>query len=137
MSLKTCLIAAAAVAALPLAAQAQALDLRLPATPATARPAYSPLAYSPLPSAPAKAVPDLANPLDPQARPVLQTNALDSAVFAKTAIDHRFGRRDDLTGSLGFLCGLQPGHNDTGGAAAYGVDPHGRFVGARFSIAFR
>jgi hypothetical protein len=24
-----------------------------------------------------------------------------------------------------------------GGAAAYGSDPHGRFVGAKFSIAFR
>lgn len=132
MSLKTCLIAAVLAAALPFAARAQALDLRLPATPATA-----PLAYSPLPAKTAKAIPDLANPLDPQARPVLQTNTLDSAVFARTAIDHRFAGQSNVTGSLGFLCGLQPGHNDTGGAAAYGVDPHGRFVGARFSIAFR
>jgi hypothetical protein len=130
MSLKTCLIAAA-LAALPLGAQAQALDLRLPAMSATA-----PIAYSPLPARPARAVPDLANPLDPQARPVLQTNALDSAVFAKTAVDHRFEGKSNATASLGFLCGLQPGHADTGGAAAYGVDPHGRFVGARFSIAF-
>jgi hypothetical protein len=132
MSLKICLIVAAVAAALPFAAQAQALNLSLPATAATA-----PLAYSPLPSAPAKAVPDLANPLDPQARPVLQTNALDTAVFARTAVDHRFEGKTNATASLGFLCGLQPGHNDTGGAAAYGVDPHGRFVGARFSIAFR
>ena len=134
MSLTTrlaALSALAAIAALPCAAQAQALDLRLPATPATA-----PLAYSPLPSAPAKAVPDLANPLDPLARPVLQTNALDSAVFAKTAVDHRFAGKSNVTGSVGFLCGLQPGHNDTGGAAAYGSDPHGRFVGTKFSIAF-
>jgi hypothetical protein len=34
------------------------------------------------------------------------------------------------------MCGLQPGHNDSGGAAAYGSDPHGRFVGAKFSLAF-
>jgi hypothetical protein len=57
--------------------------------------------------------------------------------LAKTAIEHHFAQRDDLKGSLGFLCGLQPGHGDTGVASAYGSDPHGRFVGAKFSIAFQ
>lgn len=83
-----------------------------------------------------RAVPDLADPLDPQAPTKRQAHPLDSAVFAKTAIDRRFSSRDDLIGSVGFLCGLQPGHGDSGGAAAYGIDPHGRFLGAKLSIAF-
>ncbi len=81
-------------------------------------------------------VPDLGDSLDPQAPTRRQAHPLDSAVFAKTAVDHRFSSRDDITGSLGFLCGLQPGHGDSGGAAAYGIDPHGRFLGAKLSIAF-
>lgn len=82
------------------------------------------------------AVPDLADPLDPLAPTRLQA-AVSGAVFAKTAVDGHFAGREDVTGSLGFLCGLQPGHTDQGGAAAYGFDPHGRFVGARLSFAFR
>jgi hypothetical protein len=114
------------------AAQAQPLDLSLralaaaPATP-VARPA----------DALATAVPDLANPLDPMAPTRLQSKTLDTAVFARTAVERHFAKRDDLTGSFGFLCGLQPGHADSGAAAAYGSDPHGRFVGAKFSLAFR
>ena len=84
----------------------------------------------------AKPTPDLADPLDPLARPKPVIQALDSEVFATTAVDHRFGKRDDITGSLGLLCGRQPEHADSGGAAAYGVDPHGRFVGAKLSLAF-
>jgi hypothetical protein len=98
--------------------------------------ASAPVVAVQLAGQPAKAIPDLANPLDPLARPVLQPGAMQSAVFAKTALDHRFARNSDLSGSVGFLCGLQPGQH-TGGGAAYGVDPHGRFVGARFSIAFK
>ena len=84
----------------------------------------------------AKATPDLADPLDPMARPKLAVNTLDSEIFAKTAVDRKFGARDDLTGSLGFLCGRQPEHTEAGGAAAFGSDPHGRFVGAKLSLAF-
>jgi hypothetical protein len=80
---------------------------------------------------------DLADPLDPLAPTLVHARSMESEVFAKTAIDRRFGRRDDITGSVGFLCGLQPGHNQSGGAAAYGFDPHGRFVGAKLSFAFR
>jgi hypothetical protein len=124
-----------ALAALLLAgaANAQPLDLRLPdrATAIAAAPLGTVGHEAPRPA------PDLANPLDPLAPTTRLATPLAGAVFAKTAIDHRFGRRDDLTGSLGFLCGLQPGHHDSGGAAAYGVDPHGRFVGAKFSLAFR
>lgn len=80
--------------------------------------------------------PDLANPLDPLAPTQIQAKTLDTAIFAKTSVDHQFTSKGDVTGSMGFLCGLQPGHGDTGGAAAYGVDPHGRFVGAKVSFAF-
>ena len=123
-----------ALAALSLAgaANAQPLDLRLPRADAIPIAPLGTVGHE----APRPA-PDLANPLDPLAPTTRLATPLAGAVFAKTAIDHRFGRRDDFTGSLGFLCGLQPGHDDSGGAAAYGVDPHGRFVGAKFSLAFR
>jgi len=129
--MKSALIALASAALAGSAAHAQPLDL---SRPAAAKPA--PVLAVTLAGAPAKAVPDLANPLDPIARPVLQPGAMESAVFAKTALDHRFAGKSDLSGSVGFLCGLQPGHNDRGGAAAYGADPHGRFLGAKVSIGF-
>jgi hypothetical protein len=135
------LLAAAAALGLAGAAQAQTqaqttprpLDLRLSgrAASAPAAPLGTVGRQTPRPA------PDLANPLDPLAPTVVQTGAMQSVVFAKTAIDHRFTRREDVTGQFGFLCGLKPGHNESGGAAAYGVDPHGRFVGAKLSIAFR
>lgn len=71
-----------------------------------------------------------------RALPYAQANALKAAGLAQTAIDHQFAR-DGLVGSAGFLCGLQPGQNDTGGAAAHGFDPQGRFVGAKLRLAFR
>jgi hypothetical protein len=44
---------------------------------------------------------------------------------------------EDLTGALGFLCGIQPGADRNGAAAARGSDPNGRFLGAKLSLAFR
>ncbi|THD60694.1 hypothetical protein [Phenylobacterium sp.] len=126
--MKTALIAVA-LTTLAGAAAAQPLDLRLP-DPA------APTSPLPVAAEATKPSPDLADPLDPLARPALQTKTLDSAVFAKTAVETRLAGRSDLTGGFGFLCGLQPGHNESGGAAAYGDDPHGRFVGAKFSLAF-
>lgn len=55
--------------------------------------------------------------------------------ISKTAVDRQLDR--DLTGSLGFLCGLQPGADKTGAGATRGYDPTGRFVGAKLSLAFR
>lgn len=54
---------------------------------------------------------------------------------ARTAIDRRLD--DDVTSSFGFMCGLKPGAERSGSAAAHGYDPTGRFVGARLSFAFR
>jgi hypothetical protein len=54
---------------------------------------------------------------------------------AKTAVDRKLD--DGATGSLGFLCGLQPGADRYGAGAAHGYDPTGRFVGAKLSFAFR
>ena len=118
------------------AAGAQTAGPALTLTPYRADVAASLLPVKAEPAAP-RSAPDLADPLDPLAPTSRQVKTMDSAVFAKTAIDHRFSRRDDVTGSLGFLCGLQPGHNEAGSAAAYGADPHGRFVGAKLSFAFR
>jgi hypothetical protein len=128
------IIAAAATLAIAGAAHAQPLDLRLPdasASPAAPLPVTRPVGVAAAP------VPDLENPLDPLAPTTRVVKPLETAVFARTSVEHRFAGHDNLTGALGFLCGLQPGHNESGGAAAYGVDPHGRFVGAKFSIAFR
>jgi len=63
-------------------------------------------------------------------------HALKRAGIARTAVDRRLAG-DDLTGALGFLCGIQPGADRSGAAAARGVDPTGRFVGAKLSLAFR
>ena len=122
---------ALAVTALAGAATAQPLDLSLP-TPA-ADISGAPLAVGPQLARP---MPDLANPLDPLAPPTPQADSLDSAVFAKTAVDAKVAGRSDLTAAFGFLCGLKPGHTESGGAAAFGSDPHGRFVGAKLSLAF-
>ena len=113
-----CGLAAGAVLAAAGAAQAQAVTLPVKALSDAARPA-----------------PDLADPLDPLAPTKVQANPMQSAVFARTAVDHRFAGKSAVSGSFGFLCGLQPGHGDAG--SAYGVDPHGRFVGAKLSFAFR
>lgn len=55
---------------------------------------------------------------------------------ARTSVDRKLAS-DDLTGSLGFLCGLEPGAGKQGVAAARGYDPSGRFVGAKLRLAFR
>lgn len=56
---------------------------------------------------------------------------------ARTSVDRRFDE-SGLMGSLGLLCGIQPGADRLGGAAAArGSDSHGRFVGAKLRLAFR
>jgi hypothetical protein len=108
------------------------LNLALPDFSTEVRPA--PVAN---PGVPAPPTPDLADPADPQARPKLVVDPLNSEVFAKTSVDHHFGKSDGgATASAGVLCGRQPGHGDSGGSAAYGFDPHGRFVGGKLSFAF-
>jgi hypothetical protein len=71
--------------------------------------------------------------LDPKSA---EAHALKRAGIAKTAIDRRLSG-DEVMGSLGFLCGIQPGADRNGAAAARGVDPNGRFVGAKLRLAFR
>lgn len=55
---------------------------------------------------------------------------------ARTSVDRKLAS-EDVIGSLGFLCGLEPGSGDKGIAAARGYDPSGRFVGAKLRFAFR
>ena len=71
--------------------------------------------------------------LDPKSA---EAHALKRAGIARTAVDRRLSG-EDLTGYLRFLCGIQPGAERNGAAAARGVDPSGRFVGAKLSLAFR
>lgn len=55
---------------------------------------------------------------------------------ARTSLDRSFGARNGGL-SAGFICGMQPAAVTSGGAAAYGVDPHGRFLGAQLKFGFR
>lgn len=55
---------------------------------------------------------------------------------ARTSVDRKLAA-EDVIGSLGFLCGLEPGAGDKGLAAARGYDPSGRFIGAKLRFAFR
>ena len=133
------LVVAVAMAALAGAADAQTASQPLvvrPYSAATATATGEPLTVKVL-GGTARPAADLANPLDALAPTTAQARPMESAVFARTAVDRRFSRRGDVTGSVGFLCGLQPGHTEAGGAAAYGADPHGRFLGAKLSFAFR
>jgi hypothetical protein len=80
---------------------------------------------------------DLTLPGTRRAQAFAQSNALRAAGVARTALDHRFSRDDEVVGSLGFLCGLHENLDTSGGARAYGSDPNGRFLGAKLSFAFR
>jgi hypothetical protein len=59
---------------------------------------------------------------------------LRSAGIARTAVERREGAG---AASLGFLCGLKDSADRWGSAAVRGSDPHGRFLGAKLSFAFR
>lgn len=80
------------------------------------------LAEAVRPHAPAAS---LATPID--ARP---------EVVAQTSIERRFGD-GRISGALGFLCGRPDSAAETGRETPLGSDPHGRFLGARLSIALR
>ena len=71
------------------------------------------------------------------AAPYAEAYNMRVAGIAKTSVESRLAENDDVTGSLGFLCGLQPGQKPTGAAAARGYDPNGRFIGAKLSIALK
>ena len=66
--------------------------------------------------------------------PYAEAYARKTEGVAKTAIDARLDT--DVTGALGFLCGLQSGARQSGAASARGMDPTGRFIGAKLSLAF-
>ena len=68
------------------------------------------------------------------AAPYAEAYALRTAGVAKTAVSDK---DDDITRSLGFLCGIQPGQKPTGAAAARVYDPSGRFIGYQMSIALK
>ena len=65
-----------------------------------------------------------------------QAAALQAAGIVQTSVDHKFSGQG-LTGSLGFLCGLQPAYYHAGAADARGYDPEGKFVGAKLAFAFK
>ena len=78
----------------------------------------------------------LATPAPHPAAAAAQSHAAGQALpagLAQTSIERRFSH-DQAAGALGFLCGRDADH---GGPTAFGEDPHGRFLGARLSLAIR
>ena len=113
---------AAAILAVAGSAQAQSA----PPQPSAALPQYRVEAARP-------AI-ELAAPRTAVGTSFAEATALREAGVARTSLDRRFAR-DGLVGSVGFLCGLQPRLDEASGSA-YGLDPHGRFLGAKLSRAF-
>lgn len=58
------------------------------------------------------------------------------AGIVRTSVDHSFAP-GKVSGSAGFVCGLQESLDHSGAREVTGSDPHGRFVGAKLSFAFR
>ena len=56
--------------------------------------------------------------------------------LARTSVDRSFDH-DRGSGALGFLCGRPDSLDERAASSAYGSDPHGRFLGAKLSLAFR
>lgn len=73
---------------------------------------------------------------EPAAAPPLRSEPPRDIGMPRTAIERPFAS-GKFEGSLGFLCGLQPKSMTDGAAAAYGVDPHGRFLGLKLHMSFR
>ncbi len=80
---------------------------------------------------------NLADPRLSLATPYAQRNTETPipAGTVRTAIDHRFAS-DSMVGSVGYLCGLQPGPNESGGVAST-FDPAGTFLGGKLTLAFK
>jgi hypothetical protein len=53
----------------------------------------------------------------------------------QTAIDRSFSPSNSVVGSVGYLCGLQPGANTSGGVAS-SHEPAGTFLGGQLRVAF-
>ena len=68
--------------------------------------------------------------------PVQPADPLRDAAAPARSVEGKFTSAGNLVGSLGFLCGREPGHGESGSAAAFGYDPHGRFLGAKVSYGF-
>jgi hypothetical protein len=75
------------------------------------------------------------SPIGPAARP-RPASMIEAAVLPSRSIDRRLGSNGPVA-SAGFLCGLQEGVSNRGSASAAGWDPHGRFLGAKLTFAFR
>ena len=108
-------------------AMAGAAHAQTAGQPAAARP-FSRIAWTTPPKI------DLADPRLSLATPYAQRATDATPGMPKTAIDHRFAA--DQVGSVGYLCGLQPGPNERGGPAS-AFDPEGTFLGGQLKLAFR
>ena len=53
----------------------------------------------------------------------------------KTSLEHRFSTSGEVIGSLGYLCGLQPGRN-AAGAVRTANETEGTFLGGQLKVAF-
>jgi hypothetical protein len=78
---------------------------------------------------------DISDPHKSIDSPYGQRNpAVDRHGAAQTAIGYQFSPAGQA--SVGYLCGLQPGPNESGGPAST-FDPEGTFLGGQFKLAFK
>lgn len=116
---------------------ALALALALAAGAAQAQTAAEALLSAPLRAPPQSLAMDLAEPTPAFAPRYAHAPEPRIAGIARTSVDRRLSD-EGVVGSLGFLCGLEPGaERNAGAAATRGYDPTGRFVGAKLRVAFR
>ena len=128
MALRTFIAVTLAAAALAGAAQATTADADVQAAARTLQSLRPRAALTPSPA-------DLARSVLPVRDVVAGAVPLPAGVV-KTSVDHSFapGR---VSGSAGFVCGLQESRDHSGAREVTGYDPNGRFVGAKLSFAFR
>jgi hypothetical protein len=65
-----------------------------------------------------------------------EAGAQKAQAMARTSLDHQFDAKA-ASGAFGFLCGRPESLDNRAASSPYGSDPHGRFLGARLSLAFR
>jgi hypothetical protein len=120
-----------AALALPMAAHAQART-HAAAAQFQAEAKAAPLVPVAADAAPAKPGSDLADPR------LFRVTVEDPAMSRpkgtiQTAVDHRFSQR--ALGSIGYLCGMQPGPLDGAGIRSASA-PAGTFLGGQLKVAF-
>jgi hypothetical protein len=122
----TAVLVAVAAALSPISAVADSAPPQGAAAPGLSLTKIGPAAIRPL---------NLSRPSAAADPAYAQTLAWRAAGVVRTSVDHELSSGG--VASLGFVCGLHPHPYAGGVTGARGVDPHGRFVGAKLAFALR